>query len=312
MKNKWVIGAFIVIAIFIYGFFGTPLAKKESTAKNQEDRLIGVFVTTTYLDLFDFEGYMNEHIDEFMKKGSHVITDQSDYEGRIYATVVKGEVPDYEFPGIEGIPMIMASVTDEEGESYLVHGKVEDGLIDMHLYANYSDTGEKNTIEGTIYYTTMQDNLVFYMNPVYQTVDGQVYVTTGQGVSTGGVEGEGVKVTHTIESSVEVKEGKKTKTDTISIKLSIEAKYPVRSINVICMNENHELIQSSEYSEGMMPTMYEVAKDTAYLVVEETKVREDGTPILTRTVYDPDDDFIEYYAVITNGICDKKQIELSW
>lgn len=312
MKNKWVIGIFVVIAIFIYGFFGRSLAEKESSAKSQEDRLIGVFVTTTYLDLFDFEGYMNAHIEDFIENGSQVITDQSNYQGRIYATLVEGTVPNYEFSDIEGIPMLLATTTDEEGESYLVHGVTKEGMIDLHLYTDCSDTGEKNTLEGTIYYTLMQENIVFYVNPVFQTLDGQVYVTSGQGVSTGGVQGEGVAVTHTLESTMEVTEGKKSKTDMISIKLRIESRYPVSSLKVICMDENHELIQSTEFSKEAFPTTYEVAKDTAYIVVEETKLREDGSPILARTIYDPEDEFIDYYDAITDGICAKKQIELSW
>ena len=71
MKNKSIILGFagVLLICFIYGAMGTvTLANAEAGEADTEskDRLIGIFVTTDYLDLFDFEGYLNDNINKVM------------------------------------------------------------------------------------------------------------------------------------------------------------------------------------------------------------------------------------------------------
>ena len=65
---------------------GCQLAREDAGANAIQDRLIGVFVTTDYIDLFDAEGYLNENLKGFQNGNVIVDGDTRRYEGRLYGT----------------------------------------------------------------------------------------------------------------------------------------------------------------------------------------------------------------------------------
>ena len=95
MRNKSIVAilAGVVISALILGSTGVvSLAKNEESLEadvQQKDRLIGIFVTTEYLDLFDFEGYLNENMNKVLSGGEISQADSAKYEGRLYADLVE-------------------------------------------------------------------------------------------------------------------------------------------------------------------------------------------------------------------------------
>ena len=52
---------------------GCQLAKEEAELQQERDKLIGVYMTTDYVDTFDFERYMEENIGDIMNGGEVVV-----------------------------------------------------------------------------------------------------------------------------------------------------------------------------------------------------------------------------------------------
>ncbi len=67
-------------------YFAVP----EAGTDGNGDRLIGAFITSEYLnDLYDMEGYLNDHAASLMNNSSITIGNDSRYEGKLVATVIK-------------------------------------------------------------------------------------------------------------------------------------------------------------------------------------------------------------------------------
>ena len=54
---------------------GCQLAKEETELQQEKDKLIGVYVTTEYVDTFDFEGFMEDNLEDIMK-GEEMFVEQ--------------------------------------------------------------------------------------------------------------------------------------------------------------------------------------------------------------------------------------------
>lgn len=119
------------------------------------ERLMGVFITTEYLDLFDHEGYLNDNLKN--ASGGEIIMDGSTgkYEGRMYAEKKKralkseetGEetiASEYVFDAAEGLSFF---VYEEEGSlSSSSAETVSDGNISIHD----GDKEQKISLECTV------------------------------------------------------------------------------------------------------------------------------------------------------------------
>jgi hypothetical protein len=73
---------------------------------------------------------------------------------------------------------------------------------------------------------SMQQGMVRYVNPVYQSSDGSVYAISGSGISGGGVQQEGAVYSQALEGTRTITENKKSKTESVSIKISFTIMSP--------------------------------------------------------------------------------------
>lgn len=92
MKNKLgiIILACVLVAAFILGATGAVTFAKDEPTENSDsaskDRLIGVFITTEHLDLFDFESYFQDNANKVLSGGEISSSDSAPFQGRLYAT----------------------------------------------------------------------------------------------------------------------------------------------------------------------------------------------------------------------------------
>lgn len=189
MNKMW---NWMLVALLCISFLcGCSLAKEdagEEEQTNMEDRLVGVVITTEHLDLFDVEAFLNDNINELTNEKVE-LTNTSKYNGRIYATVDKHgseEPQDWElvFEGLKGIHFINATCYEEDEEPFKM-GFIGDEIFDVNQHFSTTDEGEFMELSGSIY-ALMDENTEstnFYLNPVYQTSTGEIYVTTGNGIS---------------------------------------------------------------------------------------------------------------------------------
>lgn len=134
---------------------GCTLAKEEAGAKTDQDRLIGVFVTTEYLDLFDFDAYLSDHANKLMSGGEHLIADGAKYEGKLYADIDKNDSSSPEdwkisFGDVDGMLCIAPAWTDENGENFRQY-RGDSMISDVNLDHTVTDDGENMELSATIY-----------------------------------------------------------------------------------------------------------------------------------------------------------------
>ncbi|WP_018214347.1 hypothetical protein [Desulfitobacterium hafniense] len=311
----------LCLLMFIGCFLtGCQLAKEEGSAGSYEDRLVGVLVTTEYLDLFDFAGYVEDHIGSF--SGGEVQIDGAGekYQGRLYAELTKQILTDgvsghqvereeYDFPGVEGIAYYSLRVPDtEEREGYFTSGS-DEGISDGHTSLHSSDEGKSVELKGTIY-VPVSSGRTYYFNPMYQSADGRVYVTSGSGISSGGEQSEGEALTQTMKADYTITENGRTEKDSISVQLSIRMMYPPEGMAILQMREDGAVISRGEYGPGELPERIIPEKDTAYLIVETMKRDNSGRMLKDRAIYDRDEEYLEAFFCREDGICIKKQVPI--
>lgn len=282
-------GTFLPIILILFMVLVTgcqPLAVVTASEAVSHDHLIGVFVTSEDLDLYDFEGYMNDHIDELMTADSEEIMVDSDdrYQGRLYGVVDEDDPQYVFFEGYEGVVFIDASY-EKDGESYSrlsQSGHVTQVGIAM--------TDEGRTIEGTISLRKGQPVRVD-INPVYVNGEGEIYVMDGSGMSSdrnfGGMS-QSLSESYTrTENGVSVTEG-------FTVKVNFEPASEASLYIIQQMDENNDVVEALEVTIDTIPDSIIVGDSTAYILVE-TIVEEDGVREVTeRRIYN-DDTYMNLY-----------------
>lgn len=296
------------------------LAKEDGISAGENDRMVGVFVTQEYLDLFDFESYFNDNAASLMKGGDVMIgdADSEKYGGRIYATLKHGTVTsesgevfdtqDYVFEGVEGVPFFLATMGAENGEGY-ISTSTSEALHDIHV-----THGDNTILEGTIYVTPKDKNSIIgmYVNPVYQSADGRVYLTSGTGISFSGDMGEGQEASQTITTTE-----KTTDENGNIVELSFEAKikmavkYPTTSVAILEMGKGNEVLSSIEYSVVDLPADYSARRDTEFIILEERTKNSEGENI-KRRIFEKDSSSFTVITAGEGGLCEGRYVELLW
>lgn len=280
MKNKIV--CFVFALLMVVTSSGCQLAKENLSQEKAQDRLIGVYVTYKYLDLFDMESYLNDNINKFANGGNiQVSGDTEKYNNRLYATLVQEEVTatggekytvsQYVFENLEGISMFSPTITDPiTGDSYSSSGSSE-GIADYKSHYNSGDNEEDIALEGTIFVTSGAMSDAIYINPVYQSEDESVYLQAGQGFSATGDNGEGGVYTQTLTDSTSRTENKTTTTYSTSIKLSIATMNPTEKVAIYQMDGENNIISKNEYIPKNVPQEIMPEKSCEYFIVESLK-----------------------------------------
>ena len=156
MKHKRFLTA-VLAAVMGFTLSGCQLAQEGAGEASAHDRLVGAFISKDSLDLCEPEITANGDI--------HM------QEGRLYATVEQGEnhhAEQMDFGGVEGAYLICPTWTNEDGEAW--GEQFAENFCDIHWNIEVTDSGENDTIEGTVYILpdTPDDDLHNFVNPVYQ------------------------------------------------------------------------------------------------------------------------------------------------
>lgn len=283
MKRVRIISG-ICIFVFVVSICGCSLADPDAGTDAAEDQLIGAFIT-------------------------------SEYQQKLYATIEKNDSEDpadwdITFGNVEGINLFAPVWTDQDGESY-VGSVCGEEVCDVNTEINVSDTEEMHCISGTIYMIPgqMDQDIAYYTNPVYQTPEGDIYLTSGQGISTSGNSSEGVIMTNTIEDKVEVTENGTVKARGCKVAVSMAVMYEPVKITVCQMNADHQVLETEVYQPGMMPETFAMNKNAAYMMVETEKKDLEGKTFTAREIYDLNEGevSIETFYVLEDGILSRQE-----
>lgn len=304
---------------------GCQLAKEETALVQEKDKLIGVYMTTEYVDTFDFERYMAENRGDIMNDGEVVIEgdEQNAYQNRIYATIVEEVSVDevsgervthqsYKFKDLEGIGYYSPVCYEtEEGNAYVAI-ESDPGICDGHNYINSADEEEQVRLEGTIYICPDEEGVVgVYCNPVYQCADGSVYLVPNGGMSFSG-GGEGASMSHKVEDKVTVNEKGEEKTYVNSVEIKVETTYEPTKIQVLQMDVSGNKLDSQEYEPGKLPEEIKPLADTEYFIIEIHKLDAAGENVVTRKMVGKDESFFQTLYAGERKVCEQTMTEIKW
>ena len=326
---------------------GCSLAKPEEELQDNspmEDSLIGVLITTEYLDLFDMDAWLNDNIGALSKGGETVIDgDTSQYQGRIYAERTDeiwysndGEAHnrvDYKFPEeLNGYALMSPMIESENYEPYLSTIK-EAIFADAKSHVKVTDWGTAVELTATIYYDplaipkesitelhedgseTLGNHIAFYHNPIYQTPEGDVYVTSGSGTAHSGGPGVswyGNQGSYTISQTQSTNFGGESQVLESYVEISMHAVRTAEKIVINEMSADNMLLRTVEYSHEDFPRELTVGSDTSYAVIETHNLTDDGEVFISRQICtaDNEEESFTVFVPLENGYVAKQQTKV--
>ena len=248
------------------------LREDEGNEPSAGVRLVGVYITSEYIDTFDLEGYISEGMGA-QSGGEVSAADAARYSGRVYAEVADGEAV---FP-IEGVAVISARF-GEGHERYIgsqrgvyvyggsTHVSSADGMESIELSASISvPAGEAVSV---------------FCNPVYQQTDGSIYLIRGQGISSDGAG----SMSQTISESTDPYGGEPGYG--MSIELSVIPRRLSDKYVLLRYGGDGALLGREEYAPGELPGEIP-SSGAAFAVIEDHCRDENGEAAVERTLLTP-------------------------
>lgn len=135
---------------------------------------------------------------------------------------------------------------------------------------------------------------------------------SGSGFSASGVQDAGAAYAQTLNATYTTTENGKSRTDSISVKISINVMNPPEKIVVLQMGEASSMVSRTEYAPGEMLQSIIPDESTEYIVVETHKSDSSSNTFITRKLYGKDADALETYYGREDGICVKKWVQIKW
>lgn len=303
--------AFLACLVLLLGCGGCQLAdpEEDGTQAAEQDRLIGVFVTEEYLDLFDFDAYVSDNADKLAEGGGETVLSSQDseaYGDRVWAA--QKDNGDWVFEGLEGMGYYAYRYKSEAETGIASH--LDEGLTGNGMHVTSTDEGESVELEATIYHVP-DSRVRYYFNPVCQAPDGAVYLTSGNGVTMEGTA-EGEASAHTLSDSVTATgpDGGSTVTS-CSVAVHVEIMNAPGEIVVLQMDKDSSVLDRKSYAPGQAPESLTPEPGCAYLVVETHKTGPEGG-MVTRELVDAGAERFSTFHARPDGVCVRQDTTLNW
>jgi len=273
-------------------------------AEVSDDRLVGLFVTTT--DLL------------FLEPGGPTPTVRDRFEAdrvEIPGNGGPGSDPvgyDYQFPGLPGYRLMLVS---EPAGSHTTYTQADDALYDVHSGEVDDENGSTTfTVEGTVGVYPGHD-ILLNTYPIYQRSDDSVYLLVGGGVVFPIAAGAAYQ-DHAFASSLD-----KTLTITVDGKSTSEKHVAIVNVSIVAITESVAVaymdaqsnrLDRREYKADALPATLVPPAGTAYLVVESLSHDQSGKVHIDRRVYADTDENVRVFHAQPDGICTNTQIPIGW
>lgn len=317
MNKKWIAAVLICCMMLT----GCQLAREDAPADNgvnMADQLVGVVVTTEYLDLFDMEAYLEDHLDEIMD-GEEVVDPGKQYSGRIYAKeiVEESQTEDgvsctttyYSFEDMDSLGALLnynakTYLADGTLHADFMTGSCDGGVSAVEYRSDRTDSGTVLDCAGTIHMPKGTGVVQIFVNPVYQDAQGRLYLVSGNSISTndlGAAMSMYVTDEHTVtENGVEA-------THSGKFTITVESVELPDSVVVVMMDSDHQILDRQAYVPGRLPDELIPVEGTAYLLVEEYFGEE-----VNRTLLQEGDDHFDVFYLGEEIYCMVDYVNVNW
>lgn len=323
MKIK---GILIIYGILLLGAFSagvTGLIKPNKSARGEGmdagDRLVGMLVTWEPLRYegggWLLEGQVSEMIKNGFDQEDTINLGPNDYglqENRLYAKRIDTKWTDsesgeeyvnweYVFENVEGLSFFHYDVNDgihSYGASKVDHGFSQ---VSQGLQVNGDTSAQSHSLEGTLYLSSQFEKEYLYINPVYQSSQGEVYALPGNCYRLG-VDGE---LPLWFNLNVALKEEMEDYASETRVKVAVMAR--PEKIVVLQYGADHGLLGKKEYEPGTLPEEFDTLKGTQFIVVET--ISEEGSSF---ELFQKGDSFIGAFYATEQGLCVQQSSQVNW
>ncbi len=318
MKIKVLFSVLILGAIAALSISGFQL--KDTEAENtgsESDRLIGAVITRESLNTFDFEAYAEENIEDIIRFNGGEITADNSNHNKIYAkpkditlTDEAGEKSthkEYIFEDIDGFWIFDAQIAATETEELYTVLCSEGGVSDTHTKIHRTDEElELMELTATVYHSIDDAANVFYLNPVYQESDGDVYCIEGSGLSVSGIT-QGSESSQSLSSKITVNKNGEEKVyeSKVTVKF-IYAEIP-ETTSFIFMDKDNKTISAEDFSPTEIPEKITVPKDTEYIIINEKSLNGGNTQVVGKN-----EEYGYFFTELEKGILEKRSVQFVW
>lgn len=313
--------AIIIALLVIFTLSGCQLAREDGAANKGMDRLIGVYVSYDHVDLFDLEDYINDNLNfsggEIKSEG-----ETKKYEGRMYATQ-KDEIiassqgekytnTHFVFEELSGIGMFAPTVVDPLLEDRTYISASGDGFTDTKFHVKSGDNEDGIELSGTLYISSGAMSDAIYINPVYQSEDGKVYLMSGQGFSATSDNGGGGVYSQKLEDKITIKENGKSKSYSSIIEVSIATMNPTINVSILEMDKDSNIVKKSDYNPDNVPGELKTESGTEYIIVESTKEAFNKEIKIERMLFSKNDDMLWFFKKNNDKVFIKAYTTILW
>jgi hypothetical protein len=195
-----------------------------------------------------------------------------------------------EFEGTEGIFLYYAEDRiDGETEAFLWPRGSGFNLINDDFIEE--DGKRIAEVTGTGYFMPRVGTEVneFYMNPIYQTADIQIYAVSGHSVSIGvGMNGPGTSCSLKVEEKETRTLVDQTEVDQTTIEVTLHAVYEPVSIMMYQMSADDQIIKAEKYDPETSKMELKMESETEYVLLETEQMLPTGETITQREIYNWD------------------------
>ena len=325
---KTILLAAAVLLSSLLGGCSWQLAQPDGTTVNEQDRLIGYFITREHLDLFDMEAWLNDNAAQIVgaNGGMVEIDDREKYTDRLYADFIEGENGELtvQFTGHEGWYYLENPDNVSSGEELQDDGPTWAAPQDVHstgVHFIVNDEGEKRIYNAVFYVAmdtepalqpteepetiVMEDgstitrlpddwkDTAFYPNPVYLTPDGEIYAVTGSGYNMSGTRSEGENFAFTISESHTEQFGDEVTSEEVEFKLQFYCVWPNTGYRFFQLDADGNLLQTDAFSPAELPEALQLDENTDCLLVERSYTDRDDKEHIARLAFDRSEQFLD-------------------
>lgn len=299
----------LLAAVFLTGCrLAVPEESQAAAPPQPEDRIVGMLVTLDTAEPKAGENPDLLHLAANRGKRIYARLQEEVYEsedGTTHTThrMVFPEELGISFMGYRITPQILPSLPEEE--AYWT-STVDEGISMEKNSFNTVNDDSFVQLEAVIYVSEEAEDLVLYMNPVYQTEAGEVYAL---GVGPVGYHGVSMADCSVFYGKTVTEEGNPSQKEGY-VKMTLRRVRVPDHYRIIQMDGEDRVIKTQEISPGNLPERYRPEENCAYILLEEYA---EGQAV-KRSVKsrDDSDSVLEVLHPMESGICHLGHTQIQW
>lgn len=161
--------------------------------------------------------------------------------------------------------------------------------------------------------TTVGEELYFYLNPVFRTAEGEIYLVPGSGTGAGSEGSSSTEITYGAAHTSQImeKESGKEMIHELTVGVDFAPQVPAVREKVIQYDGMHNIIEETEFNGDAVPEKIVRRSETAYMLVEKTYADANGDDRITYEVINRDEISYTAYQKLDTLVLMPVQIEIA-